>query len=304
VTDAPAEAKRLAESNLPNSGAVHAVFASDRVRGETRAGYDATTGAWYWVTGIQALGLDAQGSLFGGNTDVPMRREDPGSMSEDVVESPFPFVIWLYILDNSDQTERVESLEGGGSRITLLLSEGRRFVPPPLKPGPAKREMIDVDALGRIVRVAKEGEPKEYEKAYEYPTDQRDPFWVPSKLRGTQVLVSIEVTEGGEASAFSMEAAERRWKEINYRDAQAQSKGITTAELIRSSGVTVSGEAKPSVGSAEDADNQKSLKNAQTPENPTTAPRSSGSGWFDLRLLAGGAAVLLIAAAVWWKRRG
>ncbi|MBL8963107.1 MAG: hypothetical protein KF787_08705 [Phycisphaeraceae bacterium] len=272
----------LLAKSIPTRGSVEVIYASDTGAGETMAGFDAATGAWYWYGGSVVAGVDPTGVAFGGDADSVRPADDPAAVSEQHFASYFPFLAVRYFLENIRSVDRVEDRPGpgGGWRLSMVHPDGRRFVPTTAgsEPGIRKprREFLEIDADGRPVALyMEEGDTRD---EFTYAHDIVPPFWAPERYRG-RVLVSYHVTERSDPARFSIERARQRAQDLSLRVDKALKAKITSVRYHQ---------APPSASDASPV---------PTPTPPQSQPVIQ---W---PLFAAGASVLIIAAFLWWRRR-
>lgn len=118
---------------LPTRGAVEVVYEPEPVEGRpsvgrTIAGFDAGSGAWYFMNGETVVGVDARGMKYGGKPRYGAVRElGPAAVGADeIVERFFPFLFVRDVLTRPVVIRSIERRAEGGFRISAEFPGGRR----------------------------------------------------------------------------------------------------------------------------------------------------------------------------------
>lgn len=278
-------AKQSLRAAIPTTGAIHLSFASPEGAGEAQLGFDATTNAWYFLSGGEIIiGVDAKGVAYHGSSEDVEPLSSNADFSEQEFAHFFPWVAASYYLERADSITSIEPLGDGVLRLTMPLPEGRRFISPGIPAGHEYREPahehMDIADSGRILAIwiPKLGE----RKPFSYNNETRPPFDVPSEAQSfTRVVVQLD--EHPTPDSFSMKAGLERSKKMHTRIRSALKQRITSVEYIR----------RPA-----DAPSLDPASNAEA--TPAQQPAPARISW---PVAAAGCAVLVIAGIVWYRRR-
>lgn len=174
------QVRTLASSAIPAKGSIEAVYITPDGAGEVAIGYDAPTGAWYFINTEAAIGADAQGrSLAGAPRHGGVKTGERAREHDNQCLEPYlPFLIVKAMLDSPQYVRSIEPRTGGGYRLTAEYPAGMRAALSNNPQATPQLTWVEIGSDGAVVARGWENSRRRTEE-FQYDPRSSPPFRLP-----------------------------------------------------------------------------------------------------------------------------
>lgn len=213
--DPRSEFLAMLDRETPRTGRVEVVAVPAEGVGETRAGFDFETGAWFVTGGVLTRGREASGREYvsgawappaGKTAAKPIEADPVGPLT--VVASYIP-TVWLWILQKNPGI--VTDVHEADSGYVVMADF-------PDSNAPIAR--IEIGKDGRIRQASRQEPTKGGEQGvpYSYRSDVEGRIPIPTTLQSGHKVVSYRVGDSLVADAFTQERVETVASQVRFND--------------------------------------------------------------------------------------